>query len=305
MAESARGEAEKLIVYLLDDFYLELEPVGRLDIVAALAKRAVDYYAALPAGAADPRNRPQPRAGAGALRCGAAQRNRCSTKASKALVGGGRRPRPSCVRRAIDRRRRRSGSASGSRPKRGWQAARTASPTNRQFAQPGRGRAEAADGWSLEPSIPLRRAYGLAMTFLGFSQAAIPNEEEAAVATLEEAREAYRSIDDLKLNDLPSAIAYAEASAWQMSCAAGFRPLRRAGKSAQRPQGDGAGAGKASRQHVSAARRGTLIGESLSCIEWTRSARSQGHGTERAKRARLGSDCRARSRATRSPGTTW
>ena len=48
MAESARGEAEKLIVYLLDDFYLELEPVGRLDIVAELAKRAVDYYAALP-----------------------------------------------------------------------------------------------------------------------------------------------------------------------------------------------------------------------------------------------------------------
>ncbi|HEV2039285.1 MAG TPA: hypothetical protein VGT81_04440, partial [Casimicrobiaceae bacterium] len=48
MAEAARGEAEKLIVYLLDDFYLELEPVGRLDIVAALSKRAVDYYAALP-----------------------------------------------------------------------------------------------------------------------------------------------------------------------------------------------------------------------------------------------------------------
>src|SRR6266705_3515375 len=44
----ARGEAEKLIVYLLDDFYLELEPVGRLDIVAALSKRAVDYYAGLP-----------------------------------------------------------------------------------------------------------------------------------------------------------------------------------------------------------------------------------------------------------------
>jgi Mrp family chromosome partitioning ATPase len=48
MAEAALSEAEKLIVYLLDDFYLELEPVGRLDIVAALAKRAVDYYGALP-----------------------------------------------------------------------------------------------------------------------------------------------------------------------------------------------------------------------------------------------------------------
>ena len=48
MAETSRGEAEKLIVYLLDDFYLELEPVGRLDIVAELAKRALDYYGALP-----------------------------------------------------------------------------------------------------------------------------------------------------------------------------------------------------------------------------------------------------------------
>jgi tetratricopeptide (TPR) repeat protein len=66
------------------------------------------------------------------------------------------------------------------------------------------------------PSVPLRRAYGLAMTFLGFSQANT-EEEEAAIATLEEARKAYRSIDDLKLDDLPSAVAYAEASAWQMN----------------------------------------------------------------------------------------
>src|SRR5204863_1512029 len=48
MAESARGEAEKLVVYLLDDFYLELEPVGRLDIVADLSRRALAYYAGLP-----------------------------------------------------------------------------------------------------------------------------------------------------------------------------------------------------------------------------------------------------------------
>jgi len=49
MAESARGESEKLIVYLLDDFYLELEPIGRLDVVADLAKRALAYYKELPA----------------------------------------------------------------------------------------------------------------------------------------------------------------------------------------------------------------------------------------------------------------
>ena len=48
MAEVARGESEKLIVYLLDDFYQELEPIGRLDIVAELANRALAYYRELP-----------------------------------------------------------------------------------------------------------------------------------------------------------------------------------------------------------------------------------------------------------------
>ena len=47
-AEAARGEAEKLMVYLLDDFTRELEPTGRLDIVAELAKRALEYYRELP-----------------------------------------------------------------------------------------------------------------------------------------------------------------------------------------------------------------------------------------------------------------
>ena len=49
MAETARGESERLIVYLLDDLYRELEPVGRVDIVGGLAKRTLDYYRALPA----------------------------------------------------------------------------------------------------------------------------------------------------------------------------------------------------------------------------------------------------------------
>ncbi len=47
-AEVARGEAEKLMVFLLDDFTRELEPTGRIDIVAELAKRAIDYYKGLP-----------------------------------------------------------------------------------------------------------------------------------------------------------------------------------------------------------------------------------------------------------------
>jgi len=48
MAEGSRAEAEKLVVYLLEDFYAELEPVGRLDVVAELAKSALNYYKGLP-----------------------------------------------------------------------------------------------------------------------------------------------------------------------------------------------------------------------------------------------------------------
>lgn len=48
MAQSARGEAEKLVVYLLDDFYEELAPIGQLEIVGDLAQRALAYYRELP-----------------------------------------------------------------------------------------------------------------------------------------------------------------------------------------------------------------------------------------------------------------
>lgn len=47
-AEQARGQAERLLGYLTDDFATQLEELGRLDVVADIAKREVDYFAALP-----------------------------------------------------------------------------------------------------------------------------------------------------------------------------------------------------------------------------------------------------------------
>lgn len=54
LADSSRNGAEKLVGYLLDDFYTELAPIGRLDLVGELAKRAVDYYTNLPPGLGNP-----------------------------------------------------------------------------------------------------------------------------------------------------------------------------------------------------------------------------------------------------------
>ena len=57
LAESARGEAEKLVGFLLEDFYEELEPTGRLETVGRLAQQAVNYYDGLPADLQTPQTR--------------------------------------------------------------------------------------------------------------------------------------------------------------------------------------------------------------------------------------------------------
>jgi tetratricopeptide (TPR) repeat protein len=263
MAETARGEAEKLIVYLLDDFYLELEPVGRLDIVAALSKRAIDYYAALPPElrtAETDRNR-----ALALVRYGAALRTQSKLdESSKAL---------SEAVAVLSKLRKQGDQSEATTVGLGvglLSEARVASSQNKRSDE----RAFAVQAVDIlkplmaasDPSIPLRRAYGLALTYLGFSQSNT-DEEEVAVATLEEARDAYRSIDGLKLNDLPSAISYAEASAWQMSA------LQALGRY-DRVREVGADAVKLTSEvlekrpgNMSALRARALMSESLSAIE--------------------------------------
>jgi tetratricopeptide (TPR) repeat protein len=48
-AQQARGDAEKLVGFLIEDFYAELEPTGRLETMGKLAHMAVSYYDGLPA----------------------------------------------------------------------------------------------------------------------------------------------------------------------------------------------------------------------------------------------------------------
>jgi tetratricopeptide (TPR) repeat protein len=47
-AQKARADAEKLVGFLIEDFYAELEPTGRLEIMGKLAHLAVEYYDGLP-----------------------------------------------------------------------------------------------------------------------------------------------------------------------------------------------------------------------------------------------------------------
>jgi hypothetical protein len=52
----SRGEAEKLVTFLLDDLYRQLEPTGRIEIVSGLARRALAYFDALPVELRDSRS---------------------------------------------------------------------------------------------------------------------------------------------------------------------------------------------------------------------------------------------------------
>ncbi len=263
MAESARGEAEKLIVYLLDDFYLELEPVGRLDIVAALSKRAVDYYAALPLQlrtTETDRNR-----ALALVRYGAALRTQSKLDESGkalseavAVLGKLRKEGDASEASAI-------GLGLGLVTEARVAGSSNRRPEERELAQQGVDVLKPLMAGPT-PSIPLRRAYGLAMIYLGFSQQN-NNQEEAAVETLEEARDAYRSIDGLKLDDLPAAVAYSEASGWQIAAlqALGrFDRVREIGEDAVRVTGQVL---EKRPGNMSALRARALIADTMATVE--------------------------------------
>ena len=217
-AQGARGEAEKLIVYLLDDFYIELEPVGRLDIVAELARRAVNYYRELPA---ELRTQETNRNRALALvRYGAALRYQSKLDEGEkvlaeaietlgALRQQGDRSEVTAIGLAL-----------------GLAAQARTLDSLTKFAEANQLAGKAAEvleplAAAPSPSVPLRRAYGSVMIYRGFSAMRNSNEE-LGVKSLESARSAFRSIDGLQLGDLSAAASYTEASAWEMEALLGL-----------------------------------------------------------------------------------
>jgi hypothetical protein len=56
-AQQARADAEKLVGFLIEDFYAELEPTGQLETMGKLAHMAVSYYDGLPRELLTPQTR--------------------------------------------------------------------------------------------------------------------------------------------------------------------------------------------------------------------------------------------------------
>jgi tetratricopeptide (TPR) repeat protein len=210
MAEAARSESERLVVYLLDDFYRELEPVGRLDLVADLAKRAIDYYKGLPSELQTPeteRNRALAQ-----VRYAAVLRTQGKLEETRRAAGegvatlerfhaGGDRSEPTLIGFSL-------GQATLARASDGSGRASEALALAQRAANVMKAAAEAPDA-----SSALRRAHAQALWLLGFMQSR-QNQEEAAVDNLEAALKILRSIDDLSLADLNAATQFAEASGW-------------------------------------------------------------------------------------------
>jgi len=193
MAEAARGESERLIVYLLDDFYRELEPVGRLDLVGEMAKRALDYYRALPAELRSPET--ERNQALAQVRYGAVLRVQSRIDEARAVVGAAVETLDGLRARGDGSEAAAIGLALGL-----TEQSRAVTPAgyDREAVPPAEravsvlAPAAAAGG----ASVALRRAHAAALTQLGLVQTR-QRRFEPGLAALEAALATWRGIDPL------------------------------------------------------------------------------------------------------------
>jgi hypothetical protein len=211
IAETARGESERLIVYLLDDFYRELEPVGRLNIVGELAQRAISYYKALPAELRTPETaRNQALA---QIRYGAVLRVQSNFDEARKVLGEaiaildalrarGDASEAAAIGLSLGLVAQSRAVDSGGYDRDSLPPARRAVAVLAPLA--------AASG----ASVALRRGHAAALTQLGYVQTR-QSDYEAAVASLRAALATYKGIDRLQV-DSDAAANFGIATSWLM-----------------------------------------------------------------------------------------
>jgi len=231
LAERGRGEAEHLIGYLVDDFALELEGVGRLGVVTELCKKEIDYYKALPPALQnDDARRSQALA---TVRYGIALRVQARLDQAQAALNEAVTALEK-LRAAGDTS---EGTSVGLALGLSEEAAVADSHLDITAALPLVERAvkvlqPVAD--APDSSVSARRAYGKVMTRLGIEQSRGQSKEARtqSLETLETAKQAFTGIGGLDLSDLPATAGYAEAVAWQVDSYANLgrgEEARRAG----------------------------------------------------------------------------
>jgi len=212
-AEQARGQAERLLAYLADDFARELETSGRLDVVAELSKRQVDYFKALPPAL---KGRESSRNGALAMVHYA--------KAMRTL--GNMREADSASAEAVQLLQGLRQEGDTSEPTTVALAAGMAVQSKifnnegNPAALPTAARAVAL----LKPlaeapnaSVAARRAYVETLVQLGYGQGATVSENQESVETLELAMRSAADLGGRDISNLEMAAYYAEAGGWLLN----------------------------------------------------------------------------------------
>ena len=199
-AQQARGDAEKLVGFLIEDFYSELEPTGRLETLGKLAHMTVSYYDRLPPELVTPRTR--------ALRAMALVREGAALQANGDLDGAyARFEEAQSVFEAL----RAEGDSSDAVA---YGLGLALFSQGRGVLEGMRGTAEqltqAADllrplAYSAEGSREARRLYAETLNYLSVTQ-----DKDIRVATTEEGRKLLAGIGALDLTDLRATSVYAD-----------------------------------------------------------------------------------------------
>ncbi|MBS0580075.1 MAG: hypothetical protein JSR36_12540 [Proteobacteria bacterium] len=212
LSETARAQSEKLVVYLLDDFYMELEPVGRADVISQLAQRTLAYYDALPPAlrtADSARNQ-----ALASVRYAQVLRNTGRSKEAFPVVEQAVQSLDRLVKQGDHSESTLIGLALGlSIRGRCHEDAREVEAARADAARAVQTLAPSATAQGA--TVALRRAYNTVTVYDGYL-ALRDNRFDDAIGLLDQARTAARSIANLDMSDLPAAAAYAEASAWDV-----------------------------------------------------------------------------------------
>ena len=204
-AKSSRGNAEKLVSFLIEDFYAELAPTGRLDTLGKLAQKTVAYYDSLPPQQVTPQTQ--------ANRAMALVREGAALNAAGKLDAGVRNIAEAQgvferLRAAGDRS---EGVAYGLALALYQQGITVIQATGAGGSNVAKLR-QAADllkplVYGANPSRRVRQLYGDDLNYLSHTQSL-----EQGVATCEEARKVLAGIGALDLSDLDAASSYADTA---------------------------------------------------------------------------------------------
>ncbi|MGH8041189.1 MAG: hypothetical protein ACREPN_03995 [Rudaea sp.] len=202
-AQHSRSNAEKLVSFLIEDFYTELAPTGRLETLGKLAQMTVGYYDGLPPQLVTPQT--QINRAMALVREGAAQQDSGKVNAAhknfdsaqsvfEKLLAAGDHSEDVTYGLALALYSQGQGIIAGG-----------GSGTAAQLQQ-------ASDSlrplvYGPKPSRRVRQLYADTLNYLSFSQS-----KEAAVVTCDEARKVLVGLGALDLSDLNAASSYADTS---------------------------------------------------------------------------------------------